>query len=224
MKHRILLALAALSFSAVLSACGDTVTQPQAHDAQASAVAYEPIDPVDPCTYNTYSGTESGVYSDCNPDPCPDCYPCPDCPTQPTIPPFDPPPAPYTTADVPLIYGGFNWQTQSCNQIAHVKIAFSNDVPQGTTLYVGGVVVRGAYSNIYFYDVNGNLVKTKYTQRARDNCVIHHEPEAFSTWDLAPGYYYVYASYWSLTNYGYESTYGWPTGITGRHIATIRIR
>jgi hypothetical protein len=39
-----------------------------------------------------------------------------------------------------------------------------------------------------------------------------------------PGYYYVYASYWSLFNYGYEPTYGWPTGVTGRHIATIRIR
>ena len=125
---------------------------------------------------------------------------------------------------MPLIYGGFNWQTQSCNQIAHVKIAFTNDLYAGGILYVAGVVVRGAYSNVYFYDVNGNLVKTHATQRARDNCVIHHEPEAISTYGMAPGYYYVYASYWSLTNYGYESTYGWPTGIVGRKIATIRIR
>ena len=86
------------------------------------------------------------------------------------------------------------------------------------------MLTYGAYSNVYFYDVNGQLVKTHATQRARDNCVIHHEPEAISTWDLAPGYYYIYASYWSLVNYGYESTYGWPTGIVGRKIATIRIR
>ncbi|HEU0051602.1 MAG TPA: hypothetical protein VFQ39_00450, partial [Longimicrobium sp.] len=150
-----------------------------------------------------------------------------DCgPTEPpqTYPPFDPPARPFETADVPVIYGGFNWQTQSCNQIAHVKIAFSNDVYQGTTLYVGGVVVKGSYANVYFYDVSGNLVMTHATQRARDNCVIHHEPEAFSTWGLSPGYYYVYASYWTLTNYGYESTYGWPTAVVGRHIATLRIR
>ena len=215
MRYRLILsALAAISFAGGLSACADAVVQPQtADEIQVRNLIEEQIAPIDeqPCLDINCGEPE--------PDPCAyGCY------TPTPIPPFDPPPAPYRTADVPLIYGGFGWQTQSCNQIAHVKIAFSNDVVQGTTLYVAGVVVKGAYSNVYFYDASGNLVKTHATQRARDNCVIHHEPEAFSTWDLAPGYYYVYASYWSLTNYGYESTYGSPTGIVGRLIATIRIR
>jgi len=209
MRYRLILgALAAFA----VSACADAVVQPQAADIEARAMI-EPIDrPIDeqPC-----------IDIDCNPEPDPCAYGCYE---PPTIPPFDPPPAPFDRAEVPLIYGGFGWQTQSCNQIAHVKIAFSNDVVRGTTLYVGGVVVKGAYSNVYFYDVNGNLVKTHATQRAHDNCVIYHEPETISTWDLNPGYYYVYASYWSLANYGYESTYGSPTGIVGRKIATIRIR
>jgi hypothetical protein len=208
MRYRPIRLAAAILSLAAFWGCSDAVVQPQLEtEPQARALAQEPIyeEPIDPCY-------------DCNPEPC---Y---DCPEPEPIPPFNPPPRPYETADVPLIYGGFNWQTLSCNQIAHVKIAFSNDVVRGTTLYVGGVVVRGAYSNVYFYDVNGQLVKTHATQRARDNCVIHHEPEAISTWDLTPGYYYIYASYWSLVNYGYESTYGWPTGIVGRHIATIRIR
>jgi hypothetical protein len=211
MPYRLILG-ALVAFS--LSACADAVVQPQiAEEVQARSmiepidgpIIDQPVDP-DPCV-------------DCNPDPCANgCY------TPEPIPPFDPPAAPYRTADVPLIYGGFNWQYQSCNQIPHVGIAFSNDVTRGTTLYVGGVVVKGAYSNVYFYDVNGNLVKTHATARAHDNCVIYHEPEAISTWDLNPGYYYVYASYWSLTNGGYESTYGYPTGIVGRLIATIRVR
>lgn len=213
MRHRITIAAAVLSFSFCLAGCDNPVSEPlvSADGVEARGAMYEPMieEPIDPC----YDQIDCCV--EC-------CYDCP--PQQPQIPPFDPPPAPFATAEVPLIYGGFNWQTQTCNQVAHVKIAFGNDVPRGTTLYVGGVVVKGSYSNVYFYDVNGQLVKTHATQRARDNCVIHHEPEAIGTWDLAPGYYYVYASYWSLTSYGYESTYGYPTGIVGRKIATIRIR
>ena len=208
MRYRLILgALAAFA----VTACADAVVQPQpAEEIQVRKMAIDEPQPIDqPCV------------DICEPDPDPCAY---GCYTPEPIPPFDPPPAPYRTADVPLIYGGFNWQTQSCNQVAHVKLAFSNDVVRGTTLYVGGVVVKGAYSNVYIYDVNGNLVKTHATQRAHDNCVIYHEPETISTYDLAPGYYYAYASYWSLVNYGYESTYGWPTGIVGRLISTFRVR
>lgn len=157
MRNRFAIAAAVLSLCIGLAGCDNPVSeQASADDIEAGGLMsepmieqpIEPIEPVDPC-YGSI---------DCCVDCCADCTP-----TGPAIPPFDPPPAPFARADVPLIYGGFNWQTQTCNQIAHVKIAFSNDVVRGTTLYVGGVVVKGSYSNVYFYDVNGQLVKTHTT-------------------------------------------------------------
>lgn len=43
--------------------------------------------------------------------------------------------------------------------------------------------------------VTGQIVARHVTQPSRLNCVVHHEPEAFSTWNLPPGRIDVYATY-----------------------------
>lgn len=142
-----------------------------------------------------------------------------------TTEPFNPPPRPFFFAsDLPVIFGGFDNVYQRCEQIPHVGIAFSNDVTRGTVLYAWGVSVRDSRANFGFYNQFGQRVKTHATQPTRDNCVIHHEPEEIGTWDLAPGYYYVYSSYWSLSTTNIDSFEGDPFAHQGRYITTIRIR
>ena len=126
---------------------------------------------------------------------------------------------------LPAGLGGFSLAPQSCLQIPHVSISFSNDVVRGTTLYFRGVVVPKSVANFAIYNQSGQLVKSHITQGARDNCVIHHEPEAFSTWGFAPGYYYVYASYWSLSwTPPFDNFSGLPFSHHGRFIQALRIR
>ncbi len=141
--------------------------------------------------------------------------------------PFNPPPRPYFYAPNLTLYGQMSSTGyQHCGQVAHAYVAFSNDVFQGTPLYPSGVVNAGSRINFGFYDVAGNLVKLHLTQPARSNCVVHHEPEVIYNWDLAPGYYYVYASYWGLSTTGgvYDSLDGWPVGHVGVFITALRIQ
>lgn len=141
-----------------------------------------------------------------------------------TIPPFDPPPSPLGGVEVPLEYGFNTGQPVSCRQNPHVWVAFSLDVPQGTTLYPTGVVVPNSRARFHFYNAAGQLVKVHVTQPARENCVIHHEPEAMSTWDMAPGYYFIVASYWTVPFYNPPVYTGYPIGLTYSYQATMRIR
>lgn len=145
-----------------------------------------------------------------------------------TVPPFTPPPRPYSQANVPLYAEGADplvWY--SCEQLAHVWVAFSNDVTRGTTLYPTGVVVPGTRASFGIYNAAGQLMKSHVTNPARDNCVIHHEPEAMSTSDLAPGYYFVYASYWSMSPYRIappDYSGGYATSHVGRYTTVFRVR
>jgi hypothetical protein len=116
-----------------------------------------------------------------------------------------------------------------CGQVTHVfwslGSTWSEDITRGTTLYVTGVVVPRTRINWGFYNAAGQRVKTHLTQPARDNCVVHHEPEAVSTWDLTPGYYYLYASYNGLEYYyGVESSFGYAMGYVGKYVGVLRIR
>jgi hypothetical protein len=145
------------------------------------------------------------------------------------IPPFTPPPRPYITApNVPLYAEGVDpLEIYECEQVPHVWVSFSNDVTRGTTLYPTGVVVEDTKASFGFYNPAGQLVKTHVTNPARDNCVIHHEPEAFSTSDLAPGYYFVYASYWSMSPYRIappDYSGGYAVSHVGRYVTVIRVR
>lgn len=141
-----------------------------------------------------------------------------------TIPPWDPPPSPLGGLSVPLEYGFNTGQPRDCLQNPHVWVGFSLDVPQGTVLYPTGVVVPGSRARFHFYNASGQLVKVHITQPARDNCVIHHEPEAMSTWDMPPGYYYILASFWTLPYYNSGIWTGYPVGLTYEYQATMRIR
>lgn len=141
-----------------------------------------------------------------------------------SIPPWDPPPSPLGGLSVPLEYGFNTGQPVSCLQNPHVWVGFSLDVPQGTTLYPTGVVVPKSRARFHFYNAAGQLVKVHVTQPARDNCVIHHEPEAMSTWDMPPGYYYILASFWTVPYYNSGVYTGYPLGLTYEYQAVMRIR
>jgi len=143
-------------------------------------------------------------------------------------PPFNPPPPPYYTA--PNLYTYFQYNHagwQSCNQVAHVWVGGGSDVPRGTTLYGAGVAVPDSRVVFGFYDAAGTLVKTHLSQEVRSNCVLHHEPEAISTSDLAPGYYYIYATFWGLSPYLtpiYFDLSGYAIDRQGAYISPLRIR
>lgn len=92
---------------------------------------------------------------------------------------------------------------ETCNQIPHPFFSlgnntYSNDVAQGTTLYLSGVVARGTRVVYGFYNPAGQLAGIKETTSAGSNCVIAHEPNGFDTGALAPGYYNLYASFVGL--------------------------
>ena len=140
-------------------------------------------------------------------------------------PAFNPPsPAVLFRPNLPLIAGVALGVPYSCNQIPHVGIAPSNDVVRGTTLYAWGVAAPGSRANFGFYNQSGQLVKNHNTKVARSNCVIHHEPEAIDTSGFSPGYYYVYASYWSVSTTGFDDFYGAALGHLGWYITALRIR
>jgi hypothetical protein len=215
MHYRSLLSVTAVVLLAgALGGCEHGTTAPERSVTPARRMPIEPIDPIDP------------------PDPTPPPDPLPvdpvdPNPTPPQPVPFLPPPPPFAVAsDLPLVVGGFDsLDPQSCEQIAHVGVAFSNDVVRGTILYGWGVVVPGSRAVFGFYNQFGQRVKTRVTNGAHSNCVINHEPEIIDTSDLVPGYYFVYSSYWGLSsNFVFDTYSGRPIGHPGKYITTIRIR
>jgi len=204
--HALQLGLTVLAAAAVLAACKDQPMQPRSPGSISELAMYDqPIDDGgDPAT-----GGDTGGGT-----------------TTTTTPPWNPPPPPFFIApEPPVNFSGFDNIWHHCEQVPHVGIAFSNDVTQGTILYAWGVSVPGSHANFAFYNQFGQLVKSHGTQSTRDNCVIHHEPEEISTSDMAPGYYYVYASYWSLSPFGnVDNVEGYPFAHQGKYITTIRIR
>jgi hypothetical protein len=128
---------------------------------------------------------------------------------------------------------------QSCKQFPHVFTAFSNDVPQGTTLYLSGIVAPNTFAIFGFYNQFGQLAKVQMTNNAKSNCVIHHDENPFSTSDLTPGYYTVYANYVTISppgalpifggsfppGFNFDVTVnGYQNSVSMRYVSTIRIR
>lgn len=204
---------AVLAAAVALAACKDSPLQPRTADTTIRAMPVEPIDPIDPIDPGDGGGGTGGGGTGGGGTTTPP-------------PPFNPPPAPYFIAPGPALPSGtFSNTWQHCEQIGHVGIAFSNDVTQGTVLFAWGVVVPHSQANFAIYNQAGQLVKTHLTAEAHDNCVIYHEPETIATYDMAPGYYYVYASYWSLSaNPPFENFDGYPLGHAGKFVTAIRIR
>lgn len=141
------------------------------------------------------------------------------------IPPFSPPPQPFIFASdltTPAPPGGGIYH---CEQIPHAFWGFSNDVVQGTIIYLTGVVVKNTPMHWGIYNQAGQLVREHWTQNSRDNCVVHHEPEGVSTAGLAPGYYYLYASYVKIVNdYGQDTYTGYAQSTTGKYVGPLRVR
>lgn len=86
----------------------------------------------------------------------------------------------------------------SCEQESHAWLGFAygSNLYYGQTVYPTGVVHK--YTSITFEFVtpgNGRIVASHTTQPARSNCVVHHEPEAFSVSRLPVGQVDVYARY-----------------------------
>lgn len=143
------------------------------------------------------------------------------------VPPFAPPPPPNVPVDVPVSYDGVELGTEAfCYQEPHAFVNFSRDVVRGTPLYPTGIVPENSRANFWFLDEQGQVVKTHLTANAHDNCVIQHEPEAMSTADLAPGYYYVYANFWTVAYSSGQPRYwfGYPIEHGTTFLWAIRIR
>lgn len=84
----------------------------------------------------------------------------------------------------------------SCNQLSHAWVSGAQyPVTQGAVVYPTGVVRQ--YTRVYFNFVPraGGASYQHTTQTSRENCVVHHEPEARSTAWWAPGLYDIYATY-----------------------------
>jgi hypothetical protein len=209
--------MVALTACAALTACDRGIVDSGAPAAAAMLMPenpyelpYEPIDPLDP-------GGDGGGGGGYTPPP-----------------PFAPPGAPFAFAnDLTYNYYSFYAQTAQCGQPTHAFWGFSNDVTQGTTIYLSGITAPN-YPMIWgVYNQWGQRVRTHQTQGARSNCVVHHEPEGLSTAGLAPGYYYLYASYMALTPYVTVYTYGYTgaqlsngylSPLTGQYVGALRVR
>ncbi len=142
-----------------------------------------------------------------------------------TVPPFNPPFRPYifaaNLAPAPLTSSLY----YECGQVTHAFWGFSNDVTQGTVIYLTGVVAPGTVMHWGIYNQAGQLVREHWTQKSRDNCVVHHEPEGVSTAGMAPGYYYLYASYVQLANiYAQETWAGHQQSTVGKFVGPLRVR
>jgi hypothetical protein len=81
-----------------------------------------------------------------------------------------------------------------CRQPGHIWYG-PNPVPQFGQIFLTGVTCPNTPARFIFRDGAGNIVWDPVTQRSRDNCVIHHEPE-FRTVHLPPGNYFVVGQFW----------------------------
>lgn len=206
--------LAALATTFTLAGCAGDLTTPQRAPSQRAAMVDcgGPGEPM--IDLNCGDPGDGGGIGDPSPPPPPPA-------------PYDPPPSPVSGVDVPIDYYGISNPLPSshCLQNTVLYLATGNDVQQGTPLYPAGIVVKNTKAKFYFFNEAGQLVKIHLTQPARDNCVIHQEPEAMSTWDMPPGYYYVYANWWTLAYpYGNGGITGWPIEHGTTFITALRIR
>jgi len=85
----------------------------------------------------------------------------------------------------------------TCRQDSHAWVGgVGSTFTQGATMYPTGVVA--AATRIVFDFVNpttGQIVLRHVTNPSRANCVVHHEPEAVSSWNLPAGRIDVYAKF-----------------------------
>ncbi len=84
----------------------------------------------------------------------------------------------------------------TCNQSSHAWVYGAQaPVVAGAMIYPTGVVRRNTTVYFNFVPQTGGPGYQHTTHPARDNCVVHHEPEARSTAGWTPGRYDIYATY-----------------------------
>jgi hypothetical protein len=85
------------------------------------------------------------------------------------------------TEPVATLQIGAGGGSTTCQQYSHVWIHPGGTITRGQVIYPTGVVRRGTRITFHFHDQGGALFASHTTAAARDNCVVHHEPEAMST-------------------------------------------
>lgn len=85
----------------------------------------------------------------------------------------------------------------SCNQESHAWVhGAQGPIWAGTVIYPTGVVRKNTTVRFDFLPQAAGGPSYQHTTRvSRDNCVVHHEPEARSTAGWVPGRYNIYATY-----------------------------
>lgn len=103
----------------------------------------------------------------------------------------------------------------TCNQSSHAWVYGAQyPVTAGAIIYPTGVVRKNTSVHFNFVPQAGGGTYQHTTQPARDNCVVHHEPEARSTAYWNPGVYDIYATYTE-----------WETdGVVTRHVGLLNLQ
>jgi hypothetical protein len=219
MKRSASLALAVLSATAMLAACERGIVDPRAPAADGLPRTMESEDPsfenprmLEPVDGEVGGGGggDGGGGSGGGTDP------------------FNPPPEPFYQQGYPSYHGSWDpSKLYSCGQATHafwgLGSTWSNDITRGTTIYVSGIVIPGTFMYWVIYNQYGQRVVFHQTQPARSNCVVHHEDEAISTSNWAPGYYYVHTVYSGLENGGVESSFGHGKTYS-KYVGPLRVR
>jgi hypothetical protein len=100
----------------------------------------------------------------------------------------------------------------TCNQTSHAWVYGAQyPIQAGAIIYPTGVVRKNTSIHFNFVPQAGGGSYQHTTQPSRDNCVVHHEPEARSTAYWAPGVYDIYATYTE-----------WETdGVVTKHVGVL---
>jgi hypothetical protein len=106
------------------------------------------------------------------------------------------------------------------NQVPHARVAPGPRIERLDNIYFTGVVVPATAAAFVVCDVNGYVWHRHTTQPARENGVIHHEPEAFY-FTLAAGQYFIFAAYWGIEPDGAKS--GTPRKIEHQYVGPLDV-
>lgn len=99
----------------------------------------------------------------------------------------------------------------TCNQNSHAWVhGAGGPIWPGTTIYPTGVVRRNTPIYFSFVPRAGGAGYSHATRASRDNCVVHHEPEARSTAGWTPGLYDILATY---TEWETDTSVTRPAGV-----------
>lgn len=177
----LLSAVGTLCLATLLSACGEPLPEstPDTHEETARA-------PLPPAPLPGEEEEPGGGCGGCGPTSTPVTINT----AQNSTPPVSIP------ANVPQYPLSGGRPEDKCRQSSYTAVSFLSPLSQGGTLTFHGVVAPSSKANFYIYNAQGQLVKTHQTHHSHDNCVINQSTA--TTYELVPGTYYVYSSFWFI--------------------------